>query len=1466
MSFVELNRTFKPFTAADESDVPATWFAFRREGLRWPDLLSKYRVVVIAEANSGKSEEFQARKRQLASEGKPAFFVPLESLCTNKLEKILEPDERDSLETWKAGTDDAYFFLDSVDEATTLGKHFKDALRNIYESLENHLGRARIFVSSRPKDWQAMRDDNDVKKWLSPADTKPLCPASPEKSPEELMLDAVITHDDPESRENSEEDDEPSDDKFATIQVVLKSLDFDQRRELFQAKTQSPPEQFEYRLGLHGLIQFATSPGDLLKLINYWTTNGRLGSRREMCRSLIEQKLKEIKNSDDALGDNKAMQGAKRVAAAMTLCRTFSISTAGENPDGQDGGMLGLKDILTDWSNNEREALLGREVFAPHAFGKVKFYHREAQEYLCAQWFVDLIENHCPPTAISDLLFPVVEDFEVVSPTLKPVAAWLALSKDEILDEVIKRDPSILIQKGDPGTLAPSVKAKLLRGFASQMDKGDVAIQPSFLSGHTSWLFADPRLSIEIREVWKTTENHSLRLDLLQMIEDGVIKQCSDLAEFVALDETETAGIRSVALNALNACNAARQLRNVATNLVTRRKTVRADHASEFASRLYPDHLSADELFLLVESCPKPPSNVSDGFGVHLPDLWADCPQDERLKFARRIALLLLKPPFHNDYQHISENYRFLAKRLPSVANELFKVIDVNFVQDEAIDILLPIGRARRFDSSDDDLAELRAMLNSMSELKRKLLWRDVDFERSNREAPRPNKIWQVPTNSVLWEINESDVVWLKEDLGSKATVEDRQVALSALAQHFVRTGQIDEKANVLESLIGDDLKLQEDLRSYTEPPPASDEAENRLKKREEKLNLEREKQLRKIKDDWIKFRNEVVEKPEKLLDPETQYDGIESLISWLQNKTGEMRHSAAQQWESLRAAFSEEVANNFQAALKATWRKTDVARPERKGNLSSRLVSVSHAYAGVTVESEGNSNWTESLSDDEVTRAARIACESEIDYPDWLNQLIEAKPKLSAPVFLNALKVEFESSDIAPFHLTYRLKDKRLAIPSELMGGIIETICTSEFVSTRRLEDAIRIILRLNLTSANGRKIATTFKSRFQKTNATDKKMKVRYLALWMTAAPVPAINALKKWLSSADNVENTKLAIEFIGSGFGHHGYGYLVDFLSEAGVSEIEQLALIANCHIRTKDDPFREGHWTPNQRDAAQQGRNRLISELSLPATIEGLHAISRLMKSKEMKRDRYWLGRQARTAAELIGDFTTFTIEEFTNLQEQHFHTISNANDLFRVVNNVLAAIKQQLGNSDSSTKLLLESLGKIYAVKKFVRKKYPKALPDVRSSDEEAVQNWLAEQLRLRSNGRYHVQREPRVAKKKMPDIIVSDSESRFEVAIEIKQADSWSPNQLIEALDVQLAETYLKPEYRRHGVLFMTDSGRRAWWTHPDTRKRLRFDELTQFLSDRAGMKVSNEMGTISTSVVGVDIVGDHASLFGTP
>ncbi len=134
------------------------------------------------------------------------------------------------------------------------------------------------------------------------------------------------------------------------------------------------------------------------------------------------------------------------------------------------------------------------------------------------------------------------------------------------------------------------------------------------------------------------------------------------------------------------------------------------------------------------------------------------------------------------------------------------------------------------------------------------------------------------------------------------------------------------------------------------------------------------------------------------------------------------------------------------------------------------------------------------------------------------------------------------------------------------------------------------------------------------------------------------------------------------------------------------------------------------------------------------------------------------------------------------------------------------------------------------------------------------MQDWLAAEMRPRAKSRYHAAREPEIAEGNMPDILVSAIGAQVEVAVEAKHAGKgWSTAQLEDSMCRQLAEDYLRPATRRHGVFVVTNHRMRGW-THPATRKRMTFVEMIAYLNSVAAKLTTNSVGQIAVTAIGID------------
>jgi hypothetical protein len=151
MNFVDLNRHFVPLNKDQEPslDIGRFWGARLGGWLNWEDLRRRRRAILLAEASSGKTEEFRNQCDVLKAAGNPAFFLRIEELADQGVEVALDRESGKLFETWLTGSGEAWFFLDSVDEARLNRKSFDTALKRFAKDLGTGLERAHVYVSCR---------------------------------------------------------------------------------------------------------------------------------------------------------------------------------------------------------------------------------------------------------------------------------------------------------------------------------------------------------------------------------------------------------------------------------------------------------------------------------------------------------------------------------------------------------------------------------------------------------------------------------------------------------------------------------------------------------------------------------------------------------------------------------------------------------------------------------------------------------------------------------------------------------------------------------------------------------------------------------------------------------------------------------------------------------------------------------------------------------------------------------------------------------------------------------------------------------------------------------------------------------------------------------------------------------------------------------------------------------------------
>ena len=235
-------------------------------------------------------------------------------------------------------------------------------------------------------------------------------------------------------------------------------------------------DEFLAEVRRHGAWTFARRPLDLVALMDTWKQSNSLGTRAQQHETNVTTKLRDNPDrpGNDVLSEAKARYGAECLALALSLTRNRSIRSPEQALDAdRSDGVLDPDGILPDWPAAERQALLRLALFDPATHGRVRFHHRSTEEYLAARRLRSLLKKGMSTKAMLRLLFATNYGVEVVFPSMRAIAAWLALWNDAVrmvwLKGLFRFDPARgarLLADEFEGNSDPAIRKRVIEAFA----------------------------------------------------------------------------------------------------------------------------------------------------------------------------------------------------------------------------------------------------------------------------------------------------------------------------------------------------------------------------------------------------------------------------------------------------------------------------------------------------------------------------------------------------------------------------------------------------------------------------------------------------------------------------------------------------------------------------------------------------------------------------------------------------------------------------------------------------------------------------------------------------------------------------------------------------------------------------------------------------------------------------------------
>lgn len=1441
MTMVDLSRRFRELTKSESEDPESLLSmvdAGLLKGMAWADVTRHPRVILLAEAGSGKTLEMREQVKQLRAEGKPAVFLPLEALDEGQISDLLSLDEAASLEAWRHDDSSiAWLFLDAVDELKLTQGRLEYALRRVAKEIDGRQHRVRIVISSRPSDWRPSLDLVTFRSIL-PVPT----PLTDRPTPETEFLSALER---PRRRDQSQKED-PSPRTSDVLLVVLLPLDRRQIEVFARASGIGNVEAFLDEIRKQNAWSFARRPLDLAELVTTWKEQGRLGTRTEQHEANAVARLRDDPSRPDrgVVTDLKLRTGAERLALALSLTRKFTLRTPELSADPQtNSSVLDSTMVLQDWSEEERQTLLRRAIFDPATYGRVRFHHRSVQEYLAARRLKHLVEKGMSQKALNRLFFADSYGELVVIPSMRSVAAWLALWNPHVRRQLTKREPEILLSLGDPETLSIQARAELLKAFVTLYGSG--GWRGLHIPIGEIRRLAHPELGQVVLELWGNgPTNEDVRELLLDVMEQGEMQQCAAVCEVAARDMNLSDRHRIMAVRVLLKCGQTNSVEAIARSIIDSPTSWSTAIVAFLVADLYPKMLSAQDVIRFIETAST--RDVQFAFAQGLRRIAATIdPKSNNASLLRDLLadLIWRGRDESNSWAHLESRFDYVAPALTVLCHRQIQA-NISSVDQALIHSSAVASRFGREESGTREIAnELRETFQEPGALRSRAFW--IEFALMEPVDPRDgdgHRLAKTQHDGLVGEFRESDWPWLLEAAGRSANTQYRPVALRGLLMLWAKEGRPADKLSAMVDASSDEPGLAEVVRAWAAPsaPDAEIERLNRRSRRHQRLEEAREQQ-RLAK--WKTWREKVLADPVGAFAKSNRAQTISNIYAWLNGRRDDSHFNV---WDrkALITVFSVEIATRAQEALQEEWRTHEPiawsAREPKDRN--STPYSWIYGLCGVYAESE-SSGWATRLSDDESRRAASYAPIEINGLPSWLGDLAAAQPAAVEAVLGGELEGELALTATEPYlPLLQAVASSNSDLRHLLAPRVLKTLqgwpqqaLTDQVASssTLHLDQALQILDELR-DPAGRKRVTEICENGFRAASAGP--LASTWLRGVFRFSPQRGLRVFETSLRDTPEAQRPVLATIGLSGLFGERsgGLGIDIDQLPDRGAF-LGELVRIAFEYVRPAEDQEHEGVYTPNARDEAQRARGFLLSALIDTSGAEARRILSQLCSTPLLsgRADRLSLLMRERAAKD--AEHEPFTPNQCVALDQRYEVPPNDRDGLFDLVIDRLDDLALDISDHDFTDRRTLMTI-----------------------DDEVEMQRTLAYRLEGISRGAYTVTRESEVADSKRTDIRIAAVRGDQKATIEVKIADDrWSIRELESALHDQLVRRYLRPSTSRAGVLLLTFNGNKNYWLHPASHKQMAFEDVVEHLANLARETEQLENHSLRLSVYGLDLRG---------
>jgi hypothetical protein len=997
-AFIDLDRTFSkiPLDADVSDDADLSGRRTRHGELRWPDLLTRHRVILLSEAGSGKTAEIRNVACQLRSQGKTSFFLRIENV-TSGLEDAFEVGTFEEFESWLASDTEGWLLMDSVDEARLNDpKDFEHAIRKLGRLTQNISAQAHILITGRSTAWRARTDLAICEKAFA---FGPVVRQAPSTTADDFE-DVVQTE-----PYNTEPD-------TSFLLVTLDDIHDEQIDRFLNATGVQDIKAFRAAVERKEAWSLTTRPLDFLELVDFWLEHRRIGSRLELMKSSINRRLEE-RDQDRAesrpIAPDRLREGVRLIAAATTLGHTSAIRV----PDGETNKSgVPIREVLTDWNDTESAALLNRPIFESGIYGTVRFHHRTVREYLTAEWLHELIRGEGSRVKIENLFFRTQYGLEVINPSMRPVLPWLALLDERICNRLEEVAPEVFFEGGDPGQLPLNTRRSVLRKACEHL------AQPAHSWTMTDYSavqrFAHHDLTEDINELltlYRT--NDDIAWFLLRMVWQGeVVGALAETKQFAL--NAQHKHTRLAAIRAVTDLGTTRDVADVRLALLAGDSEVNREWLAELLDGFTLDSQWLPWLLQAIErSTKKERYSGRDILALKLSSLATSCSLENLPALICGLRVLLDKPPTEDHgFSAISKKYSWLTEIAGMAVLRLLQVRNPFVLEEPALVILSKLAQAHIYDELDTrELGEeLREIVPTWPELDYKLFWYDVGLARNglvHRGEPVIN-VWQLLGFRPFWSLNRQNFSLACDHIESLTNMDDRLMALSMAFNIYTQH----DKPTSWEIQLKQAAEAHDELREKLEillSPPEREVDKWEIKqaqwKEEAAQRKAEEAECRRSWQEGLAAEVALINSPK----PGVMTRSQSYLMEQMRQGSSSSNTWSSGNWQSLITEFGLPVAQMFRSGAVNFWRGYCPTLPSEGAPANSTPYQVIFGLTGLAIEAREESSSFSQMSADNAEYAARYGLLELNGFPEWFPKLFRLYPRVVQEIVMREVNHELD-------------------------------------------------------------------------------------------------------------------------------------------------------------------------------------------------------------------------------------------------------------------------------------------------------------------------------------------------------------------------------------------------------------------------------------------------------------------------